>query len=138
MRFSILIVLSLALISVSPYTIEDGIVVLTDDNFDQATLFDFEYSFVEFYTPSSSEGKFNDPDFVAAARQLAETNPEIRLCKFDASTGKNIAWRFVLEKHPNPYFLFFIKLSNGVFPYRGGRSTTEIIKWLRKRTGFTS
>lgn len=131
MRSALLALFLVASAFAVEYTTEEGVVVLTDSNFDQA-LGEFEFALVEFYAPWCGHCKKLAPEYAAAAQQLAKTNPEIKLVKVDCTVEKEVASKFEIKGFPT--LKFFIK---GQSPtnYEGGRTKDELINWLKKRTG---
>jgi protein disulfide-isomerase A1 len=117
------------------YTLDEGVVVLTDSNFDQA-LSEFDYALVEFYAPWCGHCKNLAPHYAKAAQELAQTNPNVKLCKVDATVEKGLASKFEIRGFPT--LQFFVKGSSTPIKYEGGRTTPEIINWLKKKTGPTS
>jgi protein disulfide-isomerase A1 len=129
--------LALLLVAVvaDDYTRDEGVVVLDTNNFDKA-LSEFDYALVEFYAPWCGHCKRLAPEYAQAAQQLAQTNPEIKLVKIDATIEKDLATRFGIRGFPT--LKFFVKGSSAPIDYEGGRTAPEIIQWLKKRTGPVS
>ena len=129
----------LALIFVAAFadnwTRDEGVIVLTDDNLDQA-IAEFDYALIEFYAPWCGHCKKLAPEYAKAAQQLAETNPEIKICKVDATEQKKAAERFEIRGFPT--LKFFIKGTSAPIDYEGGRTAPEIVNWLKKKTGPVS
>jgi len=114
------------------FTHDEGVVVLTTSNFDHA-IAEFEFALVEFYAPWCGHCKHLAPEYAAAAQSLAQTHPNIKLCKVDATEEKDLGSRFGVRGFPT--LKFFIKGSSSPIDYEGGRTKDEIIAWLMKRTG---
>ena len=106
------------------WTSEEGVIVLNDKNFDSA-IAEFDYALVEFYAPWCGHCKKLAPEYAKAAQQLAETNPEIKICKVDATEEKELANRFGIRGFPT--IKFFIKGTSAPIDYEGGRTAPEII-----------
>jgi protein disulfide-isomerase A1 len=117
------------------YEIEEGVYVLTDDNFGQA-MNEFDYALVEFYAPWCGHCKTLAPQYAAAAQKLATTNPEIKLAKVDATVHDGLAKKFEIRGFPT--LKFFIKGNSQPIAYEAGRTADEIVNWLRKKTGPAS
>mmetsp|Transcript_34930 Transcript_34930/g.31463 ORF Transcript_34930/g.31463 Transcript_34930/m.31463 type:complete len:484 (-) Transcript_34930:262-1713(-) len=117
------------------YTIDEGVYVLTQDNFD-AAIAEFDFALVEFYAPWCGHCKKLAPEYAKAAQELAESNPEIKLCKVDATEEKDLSSKFGVRGFPT--LKFFLKGSSSAIDYEGGRTHPEIVSWLKKRTGPVS
>ncbi len=114
-------------------TKEQGVLVLTDKNFDQA-LNENKYVLVQFYTPWCSYCKELAPEYIQAAKTLALDEQPIFLAKVDATIHRRLASIYEVTRYPT--LKFFV--SGSPVAYKGGRTSNEIIEWLRKRTGDPS
>jgi protein disulfide-isomerase A1 len=73
--------------------IDNGVIVLTDDNFD-TVVENNKYLFVMFYAPWCGHCKRFAPLYSSAAKKLAEKEPARNLAKIDAEANKKTAERF--------------------------------------------
>jgi len=110
--------------------IEDGVLVLTDDNF-QTAIDANSQILVEFYAPWCGHCKKLAPEYSAAAGQLNEKGSSVKLAKVDATENKDVATKFGVKGYPTlKYF------KDGVAQeYTGGRTADTIVAWLNKKSG---
>jgi protein disulfide-isomerase A1 len=107
---------------------EDKVLVLDDSTFDEE-LKKHSSLLVEFYAPWCGHCKSLTPEYAKAAEILRELEPPFYLAKVDATTSAELAQRFSIEGFPT------IKLFlNGVWKdYDGGRTSNEIVQWIKKK-----
>lgn len=117
-----------AFVSAADLPEEDGVVILTDDTFDDFVAAN-PFILVEFYAPWCGHCKKLAPEFAKAAKALKSHEPPVPLAKVDATAEKKVGERFEIKGYPTLKFF-----TNGQpIEFNGGRTDTEIVDWIRKK-----
>jgi len=109
---------------------EGGVLVLTDDNFEQAVK-EHEMLLVEFYAPWCGHCIALEPEYKKAAKMLSEAESPVSLAKVDATKEKKVAEKFKIEGFPTLKFFNHGQPSE----YSGPREAEGIVDWLTKKSG---
>ena len=115
--------------AISEISVEDGVWVLTDSNFEEAL--DLQPDLlVEFYAPWCGHCKSLAPEYSKAAATLSKSDPPIHIAKLDATENSQTASRFGVSGYPTlKYFV-----AKDPTEYTGGRTEDTIVSWVQKRT----
>uniref|UniRef100_A0A1I7T947 Protein disulfide-isomerase A4 n=1 Tax=Caenorhabditis tropicalis TaxID=1561998 RepID=A0A1I7T947_9PELO len=106
------------------YEMEEGVVVLTDKNFD-AFLKKNPSTLVKFYAPWCGHCKHLAPEYEKASSKVS-----IPLAKVDATVETELGKRFEIQGYPT---LKFWKDGQGPTDYDGGRDEAGIVEWVESR-----
>jgi len=109
---------------------EEDVMVVTTDNWDEAVR-DDNNVLIEFYAPWCGHCQSLAPEYAKAAKSLKDAKSGITLGKVDATIETKLAEKFGIQGFPT---LKFYKKGKAV-DYNGGRTDTEIVSWLNKKTG---
>lgn len=109
-------------------TDSDGVLVLTDANFDEAVAAN-DKLLVEFYAPWCGHCKQLAPEYAKAAGELKDE--PVALAKVDATEEKGLGERFGIKGFPT------LKFFNSGKPtdYGAGRTTADIVQFMKKKSG---
>lgn len=108
--------------------VEEGVIVMTDANFDEVLAAN-PLLLVEFYAPWCGHCKALAPEYAKAAEALKD-EPAM-LGKVDATEHKEVGGRFEIQGFPTLKFFKNGKPQD----YSGGRTSTEIVNWIKKKSG---
>ncbi|KAL1427236.1 hypothetical protein MTO96_017530 [Rhipicephalus appendiculatus] len=111
------------------YEIEDGLLVLNDSNFEQATK-EHKHLFVMFCLPYVDDCQAMAAEHAKAAKLLGEEGSDIKLAKAHASFEGKLVWKYVRGL---PTLVFF--RDGQSVEYRGNRTAEEMVQWVKKRSG---
>ena len=110
------------------FPIENDITVLTEATFDKA-IEKYEHLFVMFYAPWCGHCKKFKPELEKAAKILRQEN--LIVAKVDATVEKKLAQKYGVRGYPTVKFF-----KKGVpIDYTGGRKESEVLNWVRKKSG---
>ncbi|KRX00097.1 Thioredoxin-like fold [Pseudocohnilembus persalinus] len=111
---------------------EENVQVMTDDN--ASEIIAQEFVLVEFYAPWCGHCKKLAPEYSKAAAQLKSSDKPVPLAKCDATVHKKASAPYDVKGFPTLKFF-----NNGQpMEYNGGRTASDIVNWVSKRTGDVS
>jgi protein disulfide-isomerase A1 len=108
---------------------ESGVLVLTDDNFDEAIDLHPDGLLVEMYAPWCGHCKKLTPQYEAAAKELEKSG--FSIAKLDATVHKVVAAKYGVKGFPTIKYIGKDK----TIDYTGGRTSADIISYVIKKSG---
>jgi len=127
----VLMLLFFVAVSMAAIAVEEGVLVLTDKNFDEA-MREHSKVLIEFYAPWCGHCKSLAPEYAKAAGQLTEEGSSFKLAKVDATVEKKLAKDFEIKGFPTLKYFVGGKLNS---EYSGSRDAAGIVAWANKKSG---
>lgn len=136
------IILILMLVVRTNFVEEDGVLMLTVENFESA-LEHFKYIMVVFHDPQSESSSALTPEYVKVARQLKKAD-YVAIAKVDATSDEVLANHYDVQgliAYQNiiefPTILFFTKTAGIEYPasYGGPPLAADMMKFITKYIG---
>jgi len=122
--------LLLAVAVFAEITKDNGVLVLTDDNFDEALEAHENGLLVEMYAPWCGHCKQLAPEYEKAAKELEGKG--LSIAKLDATEHKASGAKYGVTGYPT--IKYIIKGGTAV-DYSGGRTADDIVKYVVKKSG---
>lgn len=116
---------------------EDDVMVLTGATFEDA-IKKYENVLVVYYAPWCGHSQELMPEFSAAAKILKKADPPVPLAKIDATHHVEVTNKYQVLVYPTIKFYYKGNFTDLNFDFDGGRTTEEIVRWVRKKTGPVS
>lgn len=113
-------------VTCKPWKHEDGIIVMTDNNFIKLKK-EFPEMLIEFYAPWCKQCQTFAPEWSKAQQILEDGNKPMKLAKVDATKHEKLTKYFKIEAFPTVRHL-----KDGILgpEYDGGRMATDIVEWV--------
>ncbi|ETI31059.1 protein disulfide-isomerase domain [Phytophthora nicotianae P1569] len=125
-RVALLLLSALAACVLADYGPRDAVTILTDKNFEKEVLQSPDYWLVEFYAPWCGHCKQLEPQYKAAAKKLKK---HARLGVVDATVHQQLAHKYQIKGYPT--IKEFGAKKKRPQDYRGGRTTREIVQYVK-------
>eukprot|EP00243_Klebsormidium_subtile_P010032 TRINITY_DN5233_c0_g1_i1.p1 TRINITY_DN5233_c0_g1~~TRINITY_DN5233_c0_g1_i1.p1 ORF type:complete len:536 (+),score=213.29 TRINITY_DN5233_c0_g1_i1:98-1705(+) len=109
---------------------DQNVLVLTQSNFDK-TVKGHKYVLAEFYAPWCGHCKKLTPEYAEAATILKGYDEDVVLAKIDATEEKDLAEKYGVSGFPTIFWF----VEGEKTDYKGGRTSGEIVSWIKKKTG---
>ncbi|EEY54240.1 protein disulfide-isomerase, putative [Phytophthora infestans T30-4] len=125
-RLALLLLSALTACVLADYGPRDSVTILTDKNFEKEVLQSPDYWLVEFYAPWCGHCKQLEPQYKAAAKKLKK---HARLGAVDATVHQQLAHKYQIKGYPT--IKEFGAKKKRPQDYRGGRTTREIVQYVK-------
>lgn len=119
-----LIVLSVFSVSNMEARDEHNVLILEDSNIDDV-IKKYKHIMIEFYAPWCGHCKKLEPEYAKASVELIKTN--INLAKIDSTKNPDSSAKYGIRGYPTIIYFESGKRTD----YRGGRTSSEIVIWLK-------
>lgn len=110
---------------------DDGIVVLTGENFQKA-LDHFDNILVEFYAPWCGHCKAFAPDYIKIASILKDKGQNVACAKVDAPEEQDLIEKYDIQGFPT---LKLFRKEKKPDSYQGFRSVDAMVDWITRKIG---
>eukprot|EP00164_Ancoracysta_twista_P005616 GFYU01007701.1.p2 GENE.GFYU01007701.1~~GFYU01007701.1.p2 ORF type:complete len:360 (-),score=136.52 GFYU01007701.1:149-1228(-) len=111
-----------------------SVVELTPDNFD-AIVDGSKHVFVKFFAPWCGHCKNLAPEYDIVGESFAKSSSDVVIAKVDADAHGELGSRFSVSGFPT--LKWFSKGSTDSEDYESGRSATDMIEYINKKTGLS-
>ncbi|XP_033639191.1 protein disulfide-isomerase A4-like [Asterias rubens] len=108
---------------------EDGVLVLTMDNFDSVVM-EEDIILVEFYAPWCGHCKSLAPEYAKAAKTLKDGTPPVPLAKVDATAHPDLGSRYEVQGYPT----LKVFRKGEAFDYEGPREEGGIVRYMKAQS----
>lgn len=127
----VLMLLFFVAVSMAAIAVDEGVLVLTDKNFEEA-MKEHSKILVEFYAPWCGHCKSLAPEYAKAASTLAADGSAFKLAKVDATEEKKLAKDYEIKGFPTLKYFVGGKFNS---EYSGSRDAAGIVAWANKKSG---